>query len=64
MDLFLISDIKKPKGGGLEIKFFDRLKALEKLEDLVCRETGSTAGSLYSAIEKGAEALRYEADEQ
>lgn len=32
MDLYNISDIKKPKGGGMEIKFFDRLKALECLE--------------------------------
>lgn len=31
MDLFNISEIKRPKGGGMEIKFFDRLKALEKL---------------------------------
>lgn len=31
LDLFCVSEIKKPKGGGIEIKFFDRLKALEKL---------------------------------
>lgn len=31
MDLFCISEIKKPKDGSMEIKFFDRLKALEKL---------------------------------
>ena len=31
MDLFGVSDIKRPKGGGVEIKFFDRLKALELL---------------------------------
>lgn len=31
MDFFNISEIKRPKGGGMEIKFFDRLKALEKL---------------------------------
>lgn len=30
-DLFLISEIKKPKDGAMEIKFFDRLKALERL---------------------------------
>lgn len=34
MDLFMISEIKKPKDGSLEIKFFDRLKALEKLEQI------------------------------
>ena len=31
MDLFLVSEIKRPKDGSMEIKFFDRLKALEKL---------------------------------
>ena len=31
LDLFNVSDIKRPKGGGLEIKFFDRQKALERL---------------------------------
>lgn len=34
MDLFNVSEIKKVKGGGFEIKFFDRLKALEKLIDI------------------------------
>lgn len=32
-DLFNISEIKKVKGGGVEIKFFDRQKALERLWD-------------------------------
>ena len=32
LELFNVSEIKKPKGGGIEIKFFDRLKALEHLE--------------------------------
>lgn len=32
MDLFMVSEIKRPKDGSMEIKFFDRLKALEKLE--------------------------------
>lgn len=32
MDLFGISEIKRPKEGAMEIKFFDRLRALEKLE--------------------------------
>jgi hypothetical protein len=34
LELFNVSEIKKPKGGGIEIKFFDRLKALEHLEAL------------------------------
>ena len=34
LDLFNVSEIKRVKGGGVEIKFFDRLKALEKLYEL------------------------------
>lgn len=34
MDLFNISEIKKPKEGAMEIKFFDRIRALEKLEQI------------------------------
>lgn len=30
LDLTNIAEIKKPKDGAMEIKFFDRLKALEK----------------------------------
>ncbi len=57
MDLFSISEIKKPKGGGIEIKFFDRLKALEKLSAFC--EQGDEDSSLpfYEAIRKSAKAL-------
>lgn len=33
-DLFNVSEIKRVKGGGVEVKFFDRQKALEKLVEL------------------------------
>lgn len=33
LDLFNVAEIKKPKEGAMEIKFFDRIKALEKLEN-------------------------------
>lgn len=33
-DLFNISEIKRVKGGGVEVKFFDRQKAMEKLFEL------------------------------
>lgn len=56
MDLFNISEIKRKKGGDIEIKFFDRLKALERLCEL-CGETDGESHSLFSAIEKGASAL-------
>lgn len=54
LDLFNISEIKRPKGGGMEIKFFDRIKALEKLGEISQRSTSEVAG-FYSALEKGAE---------
>lgn len=57
MDFFNIAEIKKPKGGGIEIKFFDRLKALEKLS-VIC-ESGDDSSSMpfYEAIRKSAKAL-------
>ena len=58
MDLFNISEIKRKKGGDIEIKFFDRLKALEKLEYLWSTQREDEESSLFSAIEKGARALR------
>ena len=51
LDLFNVSDIKKPKGGGIEIKFFDRLKALETLSDLSGVKTDG-ALPFYKALEK------------
>ena len=56
MDLFNISEIKRPKGGGMEIKFFDRLKALEKLQALEAAE-GNTAAAFYQALEAGAKGV-------
>ena len=55
MDLFLVSEIKRPKDGSMEIKFFDRLKALEKLESKNEEENG--AKSLFDAISEGAKAV-------
>ena len=60
MDLFNISEIKRKKGGDIEIKFFDRLRALEKLQDIWSTKRDDEESSLYSAIEKGARALRTE----
>ena len=57
LDLFNISEIKRPKGGGLEIKFFDRVKALEKLGEIsdVSQENGAVP--FYEALEKSAASL-------
>lgn len=34
LDLFNVSEIKRVRGGGVEVKVFDRIKALEKLYEL------------------------------
>ncbi|HIR11772.1 MAG TPA: terminase small subunit [Candidatus Fimenecus excrementavium] len=64
LDLFLVSEIKRSKAGGLEIKFFDRQKALDRLSELL---GGNTDGALpfYAALEASAKALKTygEADE-
>lgn len=39
LDLFNVSEIKKVKGGGVEIKFADRVKAMEQL--LACDRENS-----------------------
>ncbi len=59
MDLFNIAEIKRKKSGEIEIKFFDRLKALEKLTQLTsCKQ--DTESSIFAAIEKSAAALKKE----
>lgn len=57
MDLFAVSELKCGKN-GVEIKFFDRLKALEKLEALTQSRESDAAKELFSAIGKGAAALQ------
>jgi hypothetical protein len=54
-DLFMVSEIKKPKDGALEIKFFDRYKALERLIQQDDDEKRSLP--FYEALESGAKAL-------
>lgn len=61
MDLFLVSEIRRPKDGSMEIKFFDRLKALEKLENKGDNSGGIT--DLFNAINKGAEAVKGDSTE-
>ncbi len=63
MDLFNISEIKRKKGGDIEIKFFDRLKALQCLGE-ISAVGNVNESSLYSAIEKGASALMEKDDEE
>nr|DAM77050.1 MAG TPA: Terminase small subunit [Caudoviricetes sp.] len=56
MDLFNISEIKKPKDGAMEIKFFDRLRALEKLEQIDV-SMNDTKEPFYYALEEGMKKL-------
>ncbi len=48
LDLFNVSEIKRVKGGGVEVKLFDRQKALEKLFEF--ENTSSGRGSAESLI--------------
>lgn len=57
MDFFNIAEIKKPKGGGIEIKFFDRFKAMEKLSCICDSDDGDSSMPFYEAIKKSAKAL-------
>ncbi|MEM1484350.1 hypothetical protein V6615_05650 [Oscillospiraceae bacterium PP1C4] len=55
-ELFNISEIKRPKGGGFEIKFYDRLRALSLLAGLDSGKS-ETAGSLLSALAQSAASI-------
>ncbi len=61
MDLFPIAEIKRPRAGGIEMKFFDRLKALEKLTQMEEQTAQDGALPFYEALEKSAQVLRTEA---
>jgi len=63
LDLFMVSDIKMPKGGGMEIKFFDRLKALEALASLEATDSDGGSMPFYKALEASAKMLSKEQDE-
>lgn len=56
MDLFNISEIRRPKDGAMEMKFFSRIEALEKLQqsDIIPR---NEANPIYYAMEQGIKAL-------
>ncbi len=58
MDLFCVAEIKRPKNGGMEIKFFDRLKALQCLERMEGPGPEKEGSPFYLALEKGAAAVR------
>lgn len=56
LDLFNVSEIKRVKGGGVEVKFFDRQKALEKLFEFENSYSDrDTASSLIKALADSSE---------
>lgn len=62
MNLFNISEIKRQKGGGMEIKFFDRIKALQCMEGL---DTGpGKADRLLYALENSMKSLSEKESEE
>ena len=59
LDLFCVSEMKRTRDGNLEVRFFDRAKALEAL--LAWGEKADNAvqnQSFYAALEKSTAALR------
>lgn len=55
LDLFHVSEIKIPKENSIEIKFFDRFKAFDKLIELVEKNSGEKeACEFYKALEASA----------
>lgn len=62
LDLFMVSDIKRGKDGVLEIKFVDRLKALDRLESMT-REGNAGVSELMEAIGKGARLMGGDTDD-
>lgn len=50
LDLMNVQEIKQGKNGGMEIKFFDRIKALECLSVISEHATDGTDNSFFKAI--------------
>lgn len=51
LDLFNVSEIKRVKGGGVEVKLFDRQKALEKMMEYAANtDQRAAAKSILNAL--------------
>ena len=58
MNLSGIAEIKRTKDKSVEIKFFDRIKMLDKLSELCnCSSDGAPSGGLLEAMRLSAQAL-------
>lgn len=60
LDLFSVAELKRPRGGGIEIKFYDRVKALQCLAEMESGEKSDT--SFFETLEKSAKLLNHEGD--
>lgn len=64
LDLYAVSEFKRPKGGGVELKFFDRIKALEALANLQQPEDGNSGmRDFVNAMRLGAQSLAGDGEE-
>ena len=59
MDLFCVSAVKQSKAGGLELSFFNRFEALDRLAELERMEEAGRdrPPPFYSALVMGAQAI-------
>lgn len=65
MNLFNVSEVKRIKGGGLEIKIFDRQKAMEKLLELSEKhEQSQAAQDFFTSLSEAAKMEETSSDEQ
>ena len=62
MNFINVAEIRRMKEGAMEIKFFDRLKALEKLEEITDQGQTDTL-PFYEALENSAKLLQKRAGE-
>ena len=63
LDLFMVSELKFTKGGGIEVKFFDRIKALDMLINQSASH-GGKAEPFFRALGIKAAGLASETEEQ
>lgn len=64
LNLFNVSEIKRQKGGAVEIKFFDRLKALEALNSLNEQNDSDGIKDFFDALRQSGESVQDESDNE
>ena len=62
LDLFMVSELKFSKG-GMDIKFYDRIKALDLLQSGETETVGGSAEPFYRALCEGAKNLSFMGEE-